>query len=84
MCINSLYCEVSEGLAKLLGLETNHIDIETRHVGYNVLRERDFMSSVHHCRLRFHTMKDAEHIQNTLCNIAFLDSINTILYDQKI
>ena len=59
--------EVLNGFANLLNLEKSHVDLTTHHVGYNVNRERDFMASVHHCRLRFHSFTDAEAIQNRLC-----------------
>ena len=65
-----IFCsyEVLTGFANLLNLEKSHVDLTTHHVGYNVNRERDFMASVHHCRLRFHSYTDAEAIQNRLCN----------------
>eukprot|EP00493_Phyllostaurus_siculus_P025626 UN25971 len=74
---------VAEGFSKILDLELNHIDIQTRHVGYNYERERDFLSSVHHCRLRFHTKKDAEHHHNYLCDQVTLKDLSAVM-DAKI
>merc|ERR1719483_2047125 len=74
---------VAEGFARILGLERNHIDIQTRHVGYNYERERDFLSSVHHCRLRFHTKTDAQHVHNFLSDEVTLKDLS-IAMDAKI
>merc|ERR1719499_1102890 len=66
---------VKKGFAEILDLELSHIDISTRHVNYNVQRKRDFLSSVHHCRLRFHTKKDAEHVHTLLCDHHTLEDL---------